>query len=136
MNPNDKRIINRYIREIRHLLPTVRQSEKTFLADIRQSIDDYYETAGIISFETLTSEFGEPKDLVSNYILAKDAEILRKELNFSKYIKYTFCIAAVAIMLLAGFKGYTIYLVYQKAQATQIDHEVIIIEEAETNEGY
>lgn len=136
MKPTDKRLIKRYLREIHYLLPTVRQSEKKFLADIRQSVNDYCETAEIVSFDTLISVFGEPKDLVSNYILEKNAETLRKELNFSKYIKYTFCIATVAIMLLAGFKGYTIYLVYQKAQATQIDHEVIIIEEEETNEGY
>ena len=129
MNQNEKRIINRYLREIRHLLPIVRQPEKRFLADIQQTIDGYYQAKNKISFDTLINVFGEPKDLVANYISEKDAAILRKELHFSKYIKYTLCALLVTIILLAGFRIYTIYLDYQNAQEAQINHEVIVIEE-------
>lgn len=131
MNQKEKRIVNRYLHEIRHLLPVVRQPERRFLADIRQTIDDYIQTTNKISFDILIRVFGEPKDLVASYISEKDAATLRKELCSSKYIKYTFFILLSTIILLAGFRMYFIYLDYQNAQKAQIDHEVIVIEEEE-----
>lgn len=129
MSSNKNRIVKNYLSEIKHLLPLVRKPEKRFLADIRQSIYDYCETADTISFDTLVSVFGEPKDLVSNYISEKDAVILRKELRFSRHIKYTLYIILSIVILLAGLRTYTIYLDYINAKKAQIDHAVIVIEE-------
>jgi hypothetical protein len=129
MNKGDKRIVNRYLHEIRHLLPIVRKPEKRFLADIRQTIDDYIQTTNQISFDILVGAFGEPKDIVASYILEKDAATLREELRITKYVKYTFYILISTIILLAGLTISFIYMDYKKAEEAQIDHEVIVIEE-------
>lgn len=129
MSSNEKCIVRKYLSEIRHLLPFVRKPEKRFLADIRQTIYDYCETAETISFDVLISVFGEPKDLVSNYISEKDAVVLRKELRFSQHVKYTLFVLLSIVILLAGLKTYTICLDYKNAQEAQIDHAVILIEE-------
>lgn len=129
MSSNEKRIVRNYLSEIRHLLPFVRKPEKRFLADIRQTIYDYCETSETISFDVLISVFGEPKDLVSNYISEKDSVILRKELRFSQHVKYTLFVLLSIVLLLAGLRASTIFLDYQHAQKAQIDHEVIVIED-------
>lgn len=132
MNQKKKKIVNKYIREIKHLFPVVRQSEKRFLADIRQNVDDYCQDKKDITFDMLVHIFGKPKDLVSHYITEKDASTLREEIRISRNVKHAICIILGVVILLAGFRFYTIYLDYQNSQKAQIDHEVIVIEE-ETN---
>ena len=129
MDPKKQKIANKYIQEIKHLFPVIRQSEKRFLADIRQNIDDHCQGKDDITFDTLVHVFGEPKDLVENYITEKDAVVLQKEIRISKHIKYAVCMIVSIIIFLAGFKCYAIYLDYQNAQKAQINHETIIIEE-------
>lgn len=129
MDPKKQKTANKYIQEIKHLFPVIRQSEKRFLADIRQNIDDYCQDKDEVTFDTLVHVFGEPKDLVANYITETDAVTLQKEIRISKYIKSAICMIVCIAIILAGVKCYAIYSDYQNAQKAQIDHEIIIIEE-------
>lgn len=129
MDPKKQKIVDKYVREIKHLFPVIRQSEKRFLADIRQNIDEHYENKDDITFDTLVQVFGDPKDLVANYMTEKDTALVQKEIRVSKHIKYAICIMLSIAILLAGIKCYAIYSDYQNAQNAQIDHETIIIKE-------
>lgn len=129
MDPKKQKIADKYVREIKHLFPVIRQSEKRFLADIRQNIDEHCQGKDDITFDTLVQVFGEPKDLVANYITEKDAVVLQKEIRISKHIKYAICMIVSIVLLLAGIKCYAIYSDYQNAQKAQVNHETITIEE-------
>lgn len=129
MDPKKQKIADKYVQEIRHLFPVIRQSEKRFLADIRHTIDEHCQDKDDITFDTLVQVFGDPKDLVANYITEKDAVVLQKEIRISKHIKYTICMMLSIIILLAGFKCHAIYSDYQNAQKAQVNRETIIIEE-------
>lgn len=129
MEPKKQKITNKYVREIKHLFPVIRQSEKRFLADIRQNINDHCQDRDDITFEALVQVFGEPKDLVANYITEKDATTLQKEIRISKHVKYTIGIIVSIVILLTGFKCYALYSDYQNAQQAHVNHKTIIIEE-------
>ena len=129
MDPKKQKTANKYVQEMKHLFPVIWQSEKRFLTDIRQNIDEYCQEKDDITYDTLVHVFGEPKDLIANYITEKDAVVLQKEIRTSKHIKCAICTIVSIIIFLAGFKCYAIYSDYQNAQKAQINQKTIIIEE-------
>lgn len=128
---NNKGTVSKYIREIRHFLPVYGHFEKRYLKDIQQAVRDYVESNENSSFDDLITEFGEPKDLVSNYILEQDAESLRKAIKFSGYIKATLLVAILTLLACTGIRGYAEYRSFQEAQKSYISREVIVINETE-----
>lgn len=128
---NNKRIIHKYIREIRHFLPVYHRPEKRYVTDIQHTLKDYAESTKSLSFDILISEFGEPKDLVSNYILEQDASTLRKAIKFSSYIKATFLVALLTLLASIGIRSYAEYQTFQNAKESYIEREVIVIDEME-----
>lgn len=131
MNRNEKRMVNKYIREIQHLLPIIRQTEKRFLADFRQTIDDYCQTTNEISYEVLINVFGEPKDLASNYILEQEPTNLRNAIRFTHYIKIFTITIILSFLAIIGIRGYAEYQAFQNSKEAYIQREVIVIEEME-----
>ena len=68
MNTKKKGEINRYMRKVRHLLPTMHKAERRFITNLRQDIEELAQTRPSISYEALVTEFGDPHELVNNYI--------------------------------------------------------------------
>ena len=68
MNTKKKGEINRYMRKVRHLLPTMHKAERRFITNLRQDIEELAQTRPSISYEALVTEFGDPHELANNYI--------------------------------------------------------------------
>ncbi|MCM1179341.1 MAG: DUF6120 family protein [Clostridium sp.] len=134
MKKNSNRIIRKYLREIRHFLPIFHQSEKRYVTDLRHAIEDYAATVEHLSFDTLITEFGEPKDLASNYVLGQEASILRNAIKFSNYIKVGILSVVLTLFIIAGFQNYFAYRHYQEAKDSYIHREVTVIKELNETE--
>lgn len=78
MTNAQNKIIKNYKREIRYLFPIFTKNEKRFFIDICNTITDYTTDNEDFTLESLTQNIGEPKDIVSRYLLDMDGEILRK----------------------------------------------------------
>lgn len=126
----NNKIIHRYLREIRIFFPVYRQPEKRYMHDLQRSIEEYAETSENLSFESLVQEFGEPKDLISNYILEQDASALHKAIKTSRYIKVTALTAIVAFIIIVGTRGYYEQKHFQEAKDAYIHREITVINES------
>jgi len=125
---NQTTIIKKYLKEIRHLLPVRGCSVKRYISDVRQAIEDYSDTVEELSFDMLVKEFGEPKSLVSNFILEQDASTLRKSMRFTNYIRYVACSIIVGVVLTVCYNYYTLYQSYIEGKKSYIAREVTVIE--------
>lgn len=84
MNTKKKGEINRYMRKVRHLLPTMHKAERRFITNLRQDIEEMAQTRPSISYEALVTEFGDPHELVNNYISEKT--LIQFEKNYIFHI--------------------------------------------------
>ena len=92
------------------------------------------QTRSSISYEALVTEFGDPHELVNNYISEKDIDTIRKELHISHVIKVALSFIIVAIVIITTYHLYTTYLVYKDAVKQQIVYDTVVIEEEQTDE--
>ena len=134
MNTKKKGEINRYMRKVRHLLPTMHKAERRFITNLRQDIEEMAQTRPSISYEALVTEFGDPHELVNNYISEKDIDTIRKELHISHVVKVALSFIIVAIVITTTYHLYTTYLVYKDAVKQQIVYDTVVIEEEQTDE--
>ncbi len=128
------KIIRKYLREIRKFLPIYHHLEKRYINDIQYAIEDYAETTEDLSFDMLIEEFGEPKDLASNYILGQEASSLRNAMRFSNYIKITTLAIILALLVIVSIRGYAEYQHFQEGKDAYIHREVTVINEIEETE--
>lgn len=133
MTNAQNKIIKNYKREIRHLLPVFTKNEKRFFSDICNTVTDYTTDHEDFTLESLIQHIGEPKDIVSRYLLDMDGETLRKSLSRAKYIRFTLGIIVFIVIVTGAFKMGTDYLSFVEGRDAYIHRETIeIIEHGET----
>lgn len=128
------KIIKNYKRELRHLFPVFTKNEKRFFNDICNTITDYTTNNEDFTLESLIQNIGEPKDIVSRYLLDMDGETLRKSLSRTKYIRFTLGIIVLIVIVAWASKMGTDYLSFIEAREAYINREIIettIYEEAD-----
>lgn len=136
MTHAQNKIIKNYKREIRHLFPVFTKNEKRFFNDICGTITDYTTECEDFTLDSLIQEIGEPKDIVSRYLLDMDGEILRKSLSRTKYVRFTFGVIILVAIITGSFKIGTDYLSFLEGREAYIDREIIettIYKEANTS---
>ena len=136
MTHAQNKIIKNYKREIRYLFPVFTKNEKRFFNDICGTITDYTTECENFTLDSLIQEIGEPKDIVSRYLLDMDGEILRKSLSRTKYVRFTFGVIILAAIVTSVFKIGTDYLAFLEATDAYINREIIettIYEESDSS---
>lgn len=136
MTHAQNKIIKNYKREIRHLFPVFTKNEKRFFNDICNTITDYTTECEDFTLDSLIQEIGEPKDIVSRYLLDMDGEVLRKSLSRTKYVRFTFGVIILVAIITGAFKIGTDYLSFLEGREAYIHREIIettIYEESNTS---
>ena len=136
MTHAQNKIIKNYKREIRYLFPVFTKNEKRFFNDICGTITDYTTECEDFTLDSLIQEIGEPKDIVSRYLLDMDGEILRKSLSRTKYVGFTFGVIILVAIVTSVFKIGTDYLAFLEATDAYINREIIettIYEESDSS---
>lgn len=129
MTTAQKKILKQYKREIRILFPTYTHREKRFFADISNTIDEYAIDHSEFTKKELLRDIGEPKDIVSRYILDIDADILRKSLSQTRSVRIASAIVVLIALIAGSFKIGTDYLSFIEARDAYIHREETIIRE-------
>ena len=136
MTHAQNKIIKNYKREIRHLFPVFTKNEKRFFNDICNTITDYTTECEDFTLDSLIQEIGEPKDIVSRYLLDMDGEILRKSLSRTKYVRFAFGFIILVAIIMGSFKIGTDYLSFLEGHEAYINREIIettIYEESDSS---
>lgn len=135
MTHAQNKIIKNYKREIRRLFPVFTKNEKRFFNDICNAITDYTTECKDFTLDSLIQEIGEPKDIVSRYLLDMDGEALRKSLSRTKFIRLALGLLIVLSITMGILKIRADYLTFLEGRKSYIHQETIetiILEESDT----
>ena len=127
MTHAQNKIIKNYKREIRHLFPVFTKNEKRFFNDICNTITDYTTECEDFTLDSLILEIGEPKDIVSRYLLDMDGEALRKSLSRTKFIRLALGLLIVLSLTMGILKIRADYLALLEVRKAYIHQETIEI---------
>ncbi len=98
----DEKLEIKYINEISALFPVVSKQEKTYLKKMKEIIDDTLSDDAVTppeKIEDFYSMFGEPYEIVHQYLSEMDKETFQNVLKLKKFKKSTYIIVT---SLLAG----------------------------------
>jgi hypothetical protein len=123
----DRKDIDKYVADVKALLPIYSADEKKFLKQLRTSIAEYAETMPDASAQALTEEFGTPVDIVRSYVGSMDVDQIIKKISIRKILTRAFMIFLVSvIILLTVMIGFT-YRAYLDSKNTVVVSERTII---------
>ena len=119
----NRKELDSFIHDIELLIPVTDTNSKRFLADMRESIEDFISTSERADRQMIVSKFGSPKDIAIDYVESLDADDLIKHISTAKTIRRLLSIIAiVAIIALAVF-SYHQYRGYRDYKNSLITNE-------------
>lgn len=96
-----------YIRNVRRLMPVYKRNEKRFLTDLKSDLDSYCDDHPDNSdFESLTRQFGSPKETYVHYLLAQDDKYLMHATQIRGLIAAIILTVCIFISVMAGISVY------------------------------
>jgi hypothetical protein len=116
--------IREYISNIKILLPVYSKSERLFIKQLSDNIGDYVDNNADVSMKDIIVQFGNPNEVVQNYIETMDTDKLIKRISSSKLIQRIFIIiliTAVIGLVIFGTFCYKGYQYYKKTVVTEIE---------------
>ena len=96
MNLNINKELKHYFREIRGLFSFYNKEERKFMKDFKAAVSEFIEQNPTYTIADIKDQFGEPIDVVHDYIITLDPESLRKKLNLNTILT----VLAVIIILI------------------------------------
>lgn len=115
---------HKYIHDIKALFPIIRRTEKIYLRQMKQNIDDYCTCYPVSSMEEIYLEFGKPEDVVHDYYSLMDMAPLFTSIRIRHTIKnfLTFiCVILFAITLFVCAILYKEHLVFMRQEAIFVE---------------
>lgn len=91
--------IDKYISDIKSLMPFNSKKEKEYLKQFKKDILQYKENNDNITYDDLTEQFGYPKDIVYGYLDMQNNDYILDRISIKNTLKknmydlnYTLCI--------------------------------------------
>jgi hypothetical protein len=119
----------RYLKEIKMLLPTFGKDEKRFFSEFRTEIEDYVTSNAPLGYEEIVSRFGKPNVIVSDYIDNMDVKHIIKRIRVARIVRIGVIIIVVAAIAAASAIIAIKYVDFIKGQEQYVDREIIEVEE-------
>ena len=117
-----------YIRNIWTLMPIHTKQEKKYIKYLKTTIEERAQQDDSLTIEDIKAEFGEPEDIVHDYIDSIDTDLLIKKISSRERIrKISNFLIVVALIGAVIYTIYT-YVDYVGLKNSLISEEVTIIE--------
>ena len=79
--------IKKYIKNIWTIMPMHTKKEKFYLNELKKHLNEYLDDHPQCSYDDIVQQFGEPKDIVVNYIQNSDENNLIKRMKLKSIIQ-------------------------------------------------
>ena len=79
--------IKKYIKNIWTIMPMHTKKEKFYLNELKKHLNEYLDDHPQCSYDDIVQQFGEPKDIVVNYIQNSDENGLIKRMKLKSIIQ-------------------------------------------------
>ena len=119
--------INKYISDVRTLIPIRDKSVNQFLEDLRTGISEYTESNADATMDDIIGSFGSPTDAAFNYIESLDTDKLIHRLKISKIVRLLATIMIFLVLFLTSFRAALLYKGYLDAENAIITKEQTVI---------
>lgn len=123
-----KKYIRKYMKDIRTLFPTMGKDERDYLKGFKENVLDYVQENDVKSKEELFEEFGNPKEVVTEYLNRVDTEYLIKKIKRTTIIKRGILIIVMMFMGVNLYRATLIYKDYKESINARIYEERTTIE--------
>lgn len=123
-----KKYIRKYMKDIRTLFPTMGKDERDYLKGFKENVLDYVQENNVKSKEELFEEFGNPKEVVTEYLNRVDTEYLIKKIKRTTIIKRGILIIIMMFMGVNLYRATLIYKDYKESINARIYEERTTIE--------
>ena len=123
-----KKYIRKYMKDIRTLFPTMGKDERDYLKGFKENVLDYVQENNVKSKEELFEEYGNPKEVVTEYLNRVDTEYLIKKIKRTTIIKRGILIIVMMFMGVNLYRATLIYKDYKESINARIYEERTTIE--------
>lgn len=123
-----KKYIRKYMKDIRTLFPTMGKDERDYLKGFKENVLDYVQENNVKSKEELFEEFGNPKEVVTEYLNRVDTEYLIKKIKRTTIIKRGILIIVMMFIGVNLYRATLIYKDYKESINARIYEERTTIE--------
>ena len=79
--------IKKYIKNIWTIMPMHTKKEKFYVSELKKHLNEYLDDHPQCSYDDIVQQFGEPKDIVVNYIQNSDENDLIKRMKLKSIIQ-------------------------------------------------
>lgn len=128
MKQTIKNEIDQYFKQIRLLFPILGKEERKFLSDFKTTVEEYAENQTGCCLDDVKERFGEPEDVVHEYITMLDQFQLCKRINLRNLIKRVIFVILLLVIILVSYRMIVIQDAYQQAMDGMATYEVTVIE--------
>lgn len=115
--------IKKYIKNIWAIMPMHTKKEKFYLNELKKHLNEYLDDYLQCSYDDIVQQFGEPKDIVVNYIQNSDENDLIKRMKLKSIIQKFLIFFSVTCTILAIWIG-ILWYDYIQDQKNSIIYEI------------
>ena len=115
--------IKKYIKNIWAIMPMHTKKEKFYLNELKKHLNEYLDDHPQCSYDDIVQQFGEPKDIVVNYIQNSDENDLIKRMKLKSIIQKFLIFFSVICTILAIFFS-VLWYDYIQEQKNSIIYEI------------
>lgn len=76
-----------YVSQVKAMLPVFGKKEKTFIKKLRGDLSDYCEDNNVNTIEDLYNSYGNPQEIVFEYISLMKPNVISKRINTAKFTR-------------------------------------------------
>ncbi|MBQ8562564.1 MAG: hypothetical protein IJ443_01575 [Firmicutes bacterium] len=120
--------LKQYFKQIKLLLPILGKEERKFLSDFKVTVDEYAESHPGCSLDDIKCRFGEPEDVVHEYVSMLDQFQLCKRINLRNAIKKAIALLMILAVAYFGYRTVLLQRAYDQAQESMASYAVTVIE--------
>ncbi|HHW94748.1 MAG TPA: hypothetical protein GX736_02320 [Mogibacterium sp.] len=119
--------LKEYLHRIKILLPIYKKTEKKFISELSQSINDYLEDNPDTTMLEIEEQFGSPMEIAQSYMNSMDTDVLIKRLSVVRVLRQILAVVVVCSVTALFMFSALIYKAYIDAKETIITIEETII---------
>ena len=108
--------IKKYIKNIWTIMPMHTKKEKFYLNELKKHLNEYLDDHPQCSYDDIVQQFGEPKDIVVEYIQSSDENDLIKRMKLKTILQKFLIFFSVICTILAIWFGVLWYSYMQDAK--------------------
>lgn len=125
---NHNRVLKRYIRSVRKVLPCYGKIKKSIISQLTQSVEDFLDQNPHADIDMIQAHFGTPQQIAVSCVDVQNTAAMLKKYNFKRKLRNITAGAMAAVILaLTGYIAWDTYLDTADTATSYIVETIIVV---------